>query len=686
MLSADETTAGRHNELKDNQKAGPSSSQQRQNTRKELEKKSLQVNGYGDGESRRKAWLQLLDLEDAEKRLPDYATTPSQISPAREDGQSNGLTDNADVSIPLDNEGWQIASHHLPNGSYDEETKKSLQEALRDSKSQTDRPPSDDEWSVATSKRTRRRRRQAEVEESELMTTNGSPTSISQTGTSATTPELISRETSVTGFPRIDHDQEKTDADTAREALKAERKARKRFKRKGGHQSTSDLRANGTQNDDDETHQYDLSSSIVHVNRDPSSDRSFKNGKKHKDEDQVALDIRRSFIALGDTPLRVIRRKELSTVIVGVLRRHPALNYYQGYHDVVSVLLCVLVPHSESRGESEIQPASQDALDAVVDVACRLSLHFLRDAMTENMTPTLGHLKVLRDLLRHSSSQEGNGNLAKKVEQAAPLPYFALPWLLSIFAHELDISLAQLVFDYVLARGPKSVLYLSAALIEQFQGDIHAPDAAEMHHNLSQLPSYITVTNLPSILQKADNLAESTPISHTDSVPKHTVSQGVMGRKSVLYTWSSLPHTDNDWKNADKNADAILRGDSKEIVINALPTPPVSEVDGEDYGGNAEEHIKDDKALVSYKWWRKGRKGSQPDKRKQILRNNTAILAWMGAFGAMSAAALIILYGGGGGSHASFPTGSTSGFGSAFPAGLRVAEPLRVLLRNALQH
>lgn len=669
MSSVEETVDG-------NQVAGPSFKRSNNAlTREDLKTKSLQLNGYGDGESRRKAWLQLLDLEDVEKRLPSYTQAPS---PSRATAPEEEVSYGLNVSIPLDNEGWQIASHHLPNGSYDEDTKTA-------GNSQTEKQSDEDEWSVATSKRTRRRRRQAEVEESELMTTNGSQTTISQSGTATTTPELISRETSVTGLPRIDHNDKegKTEinSETARQALKAERKARKRLKRKGGHESISDI---GTR--DNEVQEYDMSSSIVHVNRDPSLDRN-DDVKKHKDEGQVALDIRRSFIGFGDIPLRAIRRKELSAVIVGVLRRYPSLNYYQGYHDVISVLLCVMVPHPESK--DEIQPADQDALEAVVDVACRLSLHFLRDAMTENMTPTLGHLKVLRDILRQSSSQEGNKDLAKKIEQAAPLPYFALPWLLSVFAHELDISLAQLVFDYVLVCGPASVLYLSAALIDQYQGEIDAPDAAEMHHVLSQLPTFINVSNLPSILGKADRLAESAPVLHSASDSNYAIGQGVMGKSSVLYTWSSLSFTEEntsiDWESADQIADTILHGDSKEIVVNALPTPPSSEVDDEDYGGNAESHIKNDKALVSYKWWRKGKPRSHTDKRKQVLSNNTAILAWVGAFGAMSAAAFIILYGGSG-SHSSFPLSNSGGMGSAFPVGLRVAEPFRVLLRNALHH
>lgn len=379
--------------------------------------------------------------------------------------------------------------------------------------------------------------------------------------------------------------------------------------------------------------------------------------------------------------LRAIRRKELSTVVIGVLRRHPSLNYYQGYHDVVSVLLSVMIPRGTQQGEGGNQVASEDALDAVTDVACRVSLHFLRDAMTENMMPTLGHLKVLRNILRYGDKV----GLAKRVEQASPLPYFALPWLLSMFSHELDMPTACLVFDYLLPRGPSSLLYVSIALIERYKSKVDAPDAAEMHHVLSQLPSLITADNLPDILREADALAQSAPLTSADG--KTSVSLGVMGRESVLYTWSSLPispakttELDVDWSSADQKADAILQGDMSQIVLDALPSPPSSEMgDGGD-DGMADGHIEKDKALVSRPWWPTSRRHKPVGKDGQHVVAG-ALLAWVGAVGAVSAA-LFILYGNsstGGG-----VTGSASGLGSAFPLGLRAAEPLRALLRHAL--
>lgn len=56
----------------------------------------------------------------------------------------------------------------------------------------------------------------------------------------------------------------------------------------------------------------------------------------HADESQVLLDVNRSFIAFPDVSpqdkdkLRI----ELELVIVTVLRQHPALRYFQGFHDV----------------------------------------------------------------------------------------------------------------------------------------------------------------------------------------------------------------------------------------------------------------------------------------------------------------------------------------------------------------
>ena len=63
----------------------------------------------------------------------------------------------------------------------------------------------------------------------------------------------------------------------------------------------------------------------------------------HKDERQVELDVQRSFVA-WDIDDRPVRRQQLDTLIRSTLRRHPELHYFQGFHDLVAVVLVTLCP------------------------------------------------------------------------------------------------------------------------------------------------------------------------------------------------------------------------------------------------------------------------------------------------------------------------------------------------------
>ncbi|OZJ02572.1 hypothetical protein BZG36_04195 [Bifiguratus adelaidae] len=59
------------------------------------------------------------------------------------------------------------------------------------------------------------------------------------------------------------------------------------------------------------------------------------------DESQVHMDVIRS---LGHLPedFRAQKQQELKEVVLEVLRRHPQLHYFQGFHDVCAVFLKVL--------------------------------------------------------------------------------------------------------------------------------------------------------------------------------------------------------------------------------------------------------------------------------------------------------------------------------------------------------
>lgn len=128
-------------------------------------------------------------------------------------------------------------------------------------------------------------------------------------------------------------------------------------------------------------------------------------------------------------------------MITEVLRRHPTLCYFQGYHDIVQVLLLVL-------GANAAPPA-----------AARLSLLRIRDFMLPTMTGALSHLQLLPTILRAADAE-----LFAHLSQTAPF-YFALPATLTLYAHDIQEygDIARL-FDFLLASETVVSVYLFAVV------------------------------------------------------------------------------------------------------------------------------------------------------------------------------------------------------------------------------
>src|ERR1700761_42783 len=133
------------------------------------------------------------------------------------------------------------------------------------------------------------------------------------------------------------------------------------------------------------------------------------------------------------------RKAELSQVILAVLRRHPMLHYFQGYHDIVQVLLLVL------------------GIDAAISAVSRLSLLRIRDFMLPTMSGTEPHLHLLPAIL-HAADP----GLAKRLSHIQP--FFALPAMLTLFAHEIEkYSNIVRLFDFLLASEAVVSIYFFAA-------------------------------------------------------------------------------------------------------------------------------------------------------------------------------------------------------------------------------
>ncbi|CAD6573545.1 MAG: hypothetical protein ASARMPREDX12_006110 [Alectoria sarmentosa] len=221
-----------------------------------------------------------------------------------------------------------------------------------------------------------------------------------------------------------------------------------------------------------------------------SSARSWRHLPTHKDEDQVELDVNRSFIYYpkNESETQLDRRKcELSSVITEVLRKHPVLSYFQGFHDIVQVFLLVL------------------GVDQAPKAVAHLSLLRIRDFMLPSLSASLAHLNLLPTIL-HAVDRK----LCLHLSQTQP--FFALAATLTLYAHDIQEygDIARL-FDFLIAQPAVVSIYFFAVIIlsrrdELF--DIPAEEPEMLHSVLSKLPKPL---NLEALIYTTTTLFEQHP-------------------------------------------------------------------------------------------------------------------------------------------------------------------------------
>ena len=238
-----------------------------------------------------------------------------------------------------------------------------------------------------------------------------------------------------------------------------------------------------------------------------SSARSWRDLPTHKDEEQVELDVNRSFIYypksrraqspwaclmltlnLDESKTQLDRRKyELSSVITEVLRKHPMLSYFQGFHDIVQVFLLVL------------------GVDQAPKAVAHLSLLRIRDFMLPSLSASLAHLNLLPTIL-HAVDRK----LCLHLSQTQP--FFALAATLTLYAHDIQEygDIARL-FDFLIAQPAVVSIYFFAVIIlsrrdELF--DIPAEEPEMLHSVLSKLPKPL---NLEALIYTTTTLFEEHP-------------------------------------------------------------------------------------------------------------------------------------------------------------------------------
>lgn len=191
----------------------------------------------------------------------------------------------------------------------------------------------------------------------------------------------------------------------------------------------------------------------------------------HRDEEQVKLDVHRAFVyypkgvdynktnsvmhlancRTGESEKQIDGRKqELSDLITGLLRQHPCLHYFQGFHDIAQVLLLVM-------GAKKAAP-----------LLSRLSLLRIRDFMLPSMAASESHLKLLPAILYAADPK-----LCKHLSELQP--YFALAATLTLYAHDIEeYGGISRLFDFLLAREAVVSVYMYATVSTRIQLHMHS--------------------------------------------------------------------------------------------------------------------------------------------------------------------------------------------------------------------
>lgn len=164
--------------------------------------------------------------------------------------------------------------------------------------------------------------------------------------------------------------------------------------------------------------------------------------------EQVSKDVNRSFVYYPypehDRPRELdALKRQLEDVLCEVLRRHPQLAYYQGFHEIAQVLFLVLGPE-----------ASPLALRRVA--LLRLRDHLLID----DQLGTIPHLRLLGPIL-FAADKEVFALLPPN-----PHPNTGIQAVITLYAHDIHSypDIARL-WDFLLASPAVMAVYFYAILM-----------------------------------------------------------------------------------------------------------------------------------------------------------------------------------------------------------------------------
>ena len=235
--------------------------------------------------------------------------------------------------------------------------------------------------------------------------------------------------------------------------------------------------------------------------------------EEHRDKAIVWRDVQRAVWRLGQarswpSKVRTKRRGSLRRVVDATFAVTKECFYYQGFHEVAEVVLHVLGFDKER--------------DAVV-ICEKFVTHYFFDATRPRLDAVALALRLIVPLIFAIDSQLATTIFAPGLLQGSSdlvrEPVWALSWIVTWFAHDLDdLDLILLIWDAILRVGhPAFPLYIAAALVVHLERELSFVDDDEddrwpmLYSQLSKLPSRATKDDWLLILETATNLFHRVP-------------------------------------------------------------------------------------------------------------------------------------------------------------------------------
>lgn len=194
----------------------------------------------------------------------------------------------------------------------------------------------------------------------------------------------------------------------------------------------------------------------------------------HPEYNQIILDVNRSLKRFPPGipyDQRIALQDQLTVLILRVIKKHPHLRYYQGYHDVAITFLLVV-------GE-----------EIAFEIMDYLSVTHFAECMQETMEATQKKLMYIWPVIKGEDEL-----LYDFINRSEAGNLFALPWYLTWFGHSINkYRLVVRLYDYFLASPVDTSLYVTAAIVLHRKREILTEecDMAVIHCLLSTVSCFI---------------------------------------------------------------------------------------------------------------------------------------------------------------------------------------------------